>query len=162
MPTSAHQRSTIDDAHGSNTLVDGCQPKLTMLISQTAINFLSNVFSAAFGLLNVVIFTRLLSAGGFGIYALGMAFASISSTLLSSWLRIQILRVEPRGDGTDVRSIVLPGLVLSCFVAPLGYGVARWAGFHSNAATAAVFLAVEMFSLKRAKTYCARGCSRSP
>ena len=32
-----------------------------MLLGQTAINFAANVFSAAFGLISVILFTRLLA-----------------------------------------------------------------------------------------------------
>ena len=52
-----------------------------MLLGQTAINFAANVFSAAFGLVNVVIFTRLFAPAEFGIYVLGAGFAAIRSTV---------------------------------------------------------------------------------
>src|SRR5436305_3082395 len=85
-----------------------------MLVEQTAINFAANVFSAAFGLINVVIFTRLFAPAEFGTYVLGAGFAAILSTFLCSWLRLPIMREQARGDGTDVRGIILPGLLLSC------------------------------------------------
>ena len=50
-----------------------------MLLGQTAINFAANAFSAAFGLVNVVIFTRLFAPAGFGIYVLGAGFAAIAA-----------------------------------------------------------------------------------
>ena len=40
----------------------------TMLVGQTAINFAANVFSAAFGLLNVMVFTRLFAPAEFGSF----------------------------------------------------------------------------------------------
>ena len=69
-----------------------------MLVGQTAINFAANVFSAAFGLLNVMLFTRLFAPGEFGIYVLGAGFAVITSTFLTSWLRLPIMREQARGE----------------------------------------------------------------
>ena len=46
-----------------------------MLVGQTAINFAANVFSAAFGLVNVMVFTRLFAPAEFGTYVLGFGFA---------------------------------------------------------------------------------------
>src|ERR1700716_3309540 len=96
-----------------------------MLVEQTAINFCANVFSAAFGLLNVVIFTRLFAPAEFGTYVLGVGFATVTSIFFASWLRLPILREQSRGDGTDVRGIVLPGFLLSCLAAPAAYFAAR-------------------------------------
>ena len=113
-----------------------------MLLGQTAINFAANVFSAAFGLVNVVIFTRLFAPAEFGIYVLGAGFAAIASTFMVTWLRLPIMREQARGDGTDVRGIVVPGLLLSCATAPVAYGAAKLAGLADNAAIAAVGLAL--------------------
>src|SRR5262245_5444443 len=98
-----------------------------MLLGQTAINFAANAFSAAFGLVNVVIFTRLFAPAEFGIYVLGAGFAAIASTFMVSWLRLPIMREQARGDGTDVRGIVVPGLLMSCAMAPVAYGAAKLA-----------------------------------
>ena len=70
-----------------------------MLLGQTAINFAPNAFSAAFGLVNVVIFTRLFTPVEFGSYVLGAGFAAIASTFMVSWLRLPIMREQTRGDG---------------------------------------------------------------
>jgi O-antigen/teichoic acid export membrane protein len=113
-----------------------------MLVGQTAINFAANVFSAAFGLLNVMVFTRLFAPAEFGSYVLGAGFAVIASTFLTSWLRLPIMREQARGDGTDVRGIVVPGLLLSCLMAPVAYLSARLVGLENGAAVAAVGLAL--------------------
>jgi O-antigen/teichoic acid export membrane protein len=113
-----------------------------MLLGQTAINFAANVFSAAFGLINVVIFTRLFAPAEFGVYVLGAGFAAIASTFMVTWLRLPIMREQARGDGTDVRGIVVPGLLLSCATGPVAYGAAKLAGLTDNAAIAAVGLAL--------------------
>jgi O-antigen/teichoic acid export membrane protein len=119
-------------------VIGDLQRKHPKLISQTAINFAANGFSAAFGLLNVIIFTRLLSTAEYGVYALGLGFAAIVSTVVASWVRLYIIRTEPRGEATDVRSIALPGLLLSCLIAPLGYIAGLLSGLQSGAAIAAV------------------------
>jgi O-antigen/teichoic acid export membrane protein len=113
-----------------------------MLVEQTAINFAANVFSAAFGLLNVIVFTRLFAPAEFGTYVLGAGFAAIVSTFLCSWLRLPIMREQARGDGTDVRGIILPGLFLSCLLAPFAYVAARLVGLGNGPAVAAIGLAV--------------------
>ena len=113
-----------------------------MLVEQTAINLAANVLSAAFGLINVIVFTRLFAPAEFGIYVLGAGFAAIVSTFMCSWLRLPIMREQARGDGTDVRGVVLPGLLLSCLLAPIAYGAARLAGLATGPAMAAIALAV--------------------
>jgi O-antigen/teichoic acid export membrane protein len=56
-----------------------------MLVGQTAINFAANVISAAFGLINVVVFTRLFAPAEFGTYVLGLGFGTIASTFMTTW-----------------------------------------------------------------------------
>ncbi len=113
-----------------------------MLVGQTAINFAANVVSAAFGLINVIVFTRLFAPAEFGVYVLGAGFATIFSTFLTTWLRLPIMREQARGDGTDIRGIVVPGLLLSGILAPLGYVGALTIGLSSEPAMAAAALAL--------------------
>jgi O-antigen/teichoic acid export membrane protein len=113
-----------------------------MLVSQTAINFAANVVSAVFGLINVVIFTRLFAPAEFGTYVLGAGFATIASTFMTTWLRLPIMREQARGDGTDIRGIVLPGLVLSGLLAPISYVGALAIGLASEPSFAAAGLAL--------------------
>jgi O-antigen/teichoic acid export membrane protein len=115
-----------------------------MLVGQTAINFTANVISAAFGLINVMVFTRLFAPAEFGTYVLGVGFAAIATAFMSNWLRLPIMREQARGDGTDIRGILLPGLMLTCLLAPLAYAVAFLAGFGSGSAMAAAALALAM------------------
>src|ERR1700733_4387222 len=115
-----------------------------MLVGQTAINFAANVISAAFGLINVMVFTRLFAPAEFGPYVLGVGFAAIAPAFMSNWLRLPIMREQARGDGTDIRGIVLPGLLVSCGLAPLSYVVAILSGFGGEAAMAATALALAM------------------
>jgi O-antigen/teichoic acid export membrane protein len=113
-----------------------------MLLGQTAVNFAANVFSAVFGLVNVMVFTRLFPPAEFGTYVLGIGFAAIASTFMTSWLRLPIMREQARGDGTDIRGVLVPGLVLSCLLAPLAYICAPLAGLDGGAALAAAALAL--------------------
>src|SRR6202162_2463614 len=113
-----------------------------MLIGQTAINFFANLVSAAFGLLNVMIFTRLFAPADFGTYVLGTGFAAIASTFLTTWLRLPIMRLQARGDGTDVSGILAPGLLLSCLLVPFVYLATLAAGLDNGPALAAAGLAL--------------------
>jgi O-antigen/teichoic acid export membrane protein len=113
-----------------------------MLFGQTAINFAANVFSAAFGLINVVVFTRLFAPAEFGTYVLGLGFGTIASTFMTTWLRLPIMREQARGDGTDIRGIVVPGLLISCLAAPVTFLGAMLIGLDSGPALAAAGLAV--------------------
>ena len=113
-----------------------------MLVGQTAINFAANVISAAFGLINVVVFTRLFAPAEFGTYVLGLGFGTIASTFMTTWLRLPIMREQARGDGTDIRGIIVPGLLISCLLAPLSYLGAILIGLTSGPALAAAGLAV--------------------
>src|ERR1700722_3552813 len=113
-----------------------------MLVGQTAINFAANLISAVFGLINVMVFTRLFAPAEFGTYVLGVGFASIATSFMSNWLRLPIMREQARGDGTDIRGILLPGLLLSGLLAPLIYLVAVLVGFSSASALAAAGLAL--------------------
>ena len=61
-----------------------------MLARQTVFYFVANAFSAVFGLVNVVVFTRFFTADAFGDYLLGFGFATLFATFLSSAMRLSI------------------------------------------------------------------------
>jgi O-antigen/teichoic acid export membrane protein len=113
-----------------------------MLIGQASINLSANILSALLGLLSVFIFTRLFSPHDYGIYLLGVGFASVISTFLAGWFRNLILSGHARDDGTDVRGLVISGYLICCLVAPAAYGLGRLVGLDAAAAMAAVALAV--------------------
>lgn len=150
-----HEESTIDieEAVSTRRREAGAVPlpaggHTRANIMQAATYFFANVFSAVFGLVNVVVFTRLFDPRDYGIYVLGMAFAIVLSTGLTSWLRLPILRENARGDGSDVRGTVLVGLVLSCIVAPLAYPIALLSGLTKDIAAAATAVAVMIGSFE--------------
>ena len=98
-----------------------------MLIGQASINLSANILSALLGLLSVFIFTRLFSPHDYGIYLLGIGFASVVSTFLAGWFRNIILSGHARNDGTDVRGpgdlrifALLPGCTRRLWVGPAG------------------------------------------
>ncbi len=111
-----------------------------MLARHTAFYFLANAFSAVFGLVNVVVFTRLFAAEAFGDYLLGFAFATFFATFLSSAIKLAILRDQARGDGTDVRPAALAALLLCALASPLGYLAARLANLAPAVAAASIGL----------------------
>jgi O-antigen/teichoic acid export membrane protein len=113
-----------------------------MLIGKSAINLAANVFSAALGLANVVVFTRWFAPADYGVYVIGLGFASVVSTLLSTWLRLPIMREQARGDGTDIRAYVLIGLAASGLLAPATFLFGLGIGLSLQAATASVLFAL--------------------
>jgi O-antigen/teichoic acid export membrane protein len=113
-----------------------------MLIGQTSINLSANILSAVLGLLSVSVFTRLFSAHDYGIYLLGIGFASVVSTFLAGWFRNLIMSRHARDDGGDVRGLVISGYLLCCLAAPVAFGLGRLVGLDGFAAAAAVGLAV--------------------
>jgi O-antigen/teichoic acid export membrane protein len=113
-----------------------------MLIGQASINFSANILSALLGLLSVFVFTRLFSPHDYGVYLLGLGFASVISVFLVGWFRNLILSQHARSDGTDVRGLVISGYIICCLTAPIAYGLGRLVGLDSSAALAAVVLSV--------------------
>ncbi len=113
-----------------------------MLIRQATINLSANVLSALLGLLSVFVFTRLFSAHDYGIYLLGVGFASVISVAFIGWFRNLILSEHAKNDGTDIRGLVISGYLVACLSAPLAYGLGRLVGLDAWAAAAAVGLAI--------------------
>ncbi|MBR0937679.1 lipopolysaccharide biosynthesis protein [Bradyrhizobium jicamae] len=113
-----------------------------MLIGQASINLTANVISALLGLLSVFIFTRLFTPHDYGVYLLGVGFASVISVFLVGWFRNLILSGHARNDGTDVRGVAASGYLICCLTAPIAFLLARLVGLDASAALAAVVLAV--------------------
>lgn len=113
-----------------------------MLIGQTSLYLIANAGSAIVGLLSVWVFTRLFSPHDYGTYLLGVGLAAVVSVFLAGWFRNLIMGGHARNDGTDVRGTVIAGYVVSCLLTPIAYGIARLVGLGTEAAIAAVVLAV--------------------
>ena len=112
-----------------------------MLIGQATINLSANILSALLGLLSVFIFTRLFSPHDYGVYLLGVGFATVIGSFLAGWFRNLILSGHARNDGTDVRGLVISGYVICCLAAPVAFGLGRLVGLDAMATAAAVGLA---------------------
>jgi O-antigen/teichoic acid export membrane protein len=112
------------------------------MIGLASINLIANILSAGLGLLSVFIFTRLFSPHEYGIYVLGVGFASVVSTFLAGWFRNLILSKHARDDGTDVRALVLHGYLLCCLTAPAAFGLGRLLGLDAVLSAAAISLAI--------------------
>jgi O-antigen/teichoic acid export membrane protein len=97
-----------------------------MLIGQASINLTANILSALLGLLSVFIFTRLFSPHDYGVYLLGVGFASVISVFLVGWFRNLILSGHARNDGIDVRGLVISGYLICCLTAPMAYVPGGW------------------------------------
>ncbi len=113
-----------------------------MLIGQAGINLSANILSALLGLLSVFFFTRLFSPHDYGVYLLGVGFATVVSTFLAGWFRNLILSGHARNDGTDVRGLVISGYFVCCLLIPVAWALGRLAGLGALASVAAVSLAV--------------------
>src|SRR4051812_32466353 len=94
-----------------------------MLIRRTTVNLSANVLSALFGLLGIFVFTRLFSAREYGVYLLGVAFASVISAALIGWLRNPLPSEHASNDRADVRGSVLSGYVVTCLLAPAAWAL---------------------------------------
>jgi O-antigen/teichoic acid export membrane protein len=113
-----------------------------MMIGLASINLTANVLSAGLGLLGVFIFTRLFASHDYGVYLLGVGFASVVSTFFAGWFRNLILSNHAQENGTDIRGVVLRGYVLCCLTAPAAYGLGRLVGLDAGPTAAAVLLAI--------------------
>src|SRR3982074_1972993 len=113
-----------------------------MLIGQASINFSANILSEVLGLLRVFVFTRLFSPHDYGVYLLGVGFASVISVFLVGWFRNLILSGHDEDDGTDVRGLVISGYLGCCLTAPIAYGFGQLVVLYVAAALAAVVLSV--------------------
>jgi O-antigen/teichoic acid export membrane protein len=113
-----------------------------MLIGQASINLTANVLSAVLGLLSVFVFTRLFSPHDYGVYLLGVGFASVISVFLAGWFRNLVLSGHARNDGTEVRGVVASGFALVCLTTPLAFVLARLIGLDTTPALAAVALSI--------------------
>jgi O-antigen/teichoic acid export membrane protein len=113
-----------------------------MLIGQASINLTANVLSAVLGLLSVFVFTRLFSPHDYGVYLLGVGFASVISVFLAGWFRNLVLSGHARNDGTEVRGQIASGFGLVCLTTPLAFALGRLIGLDTAAALAAVALSV--------------------
>jgi len=91
------------------------------LISNGFIYFIVRVGNGVFSIAALAVFTRLLSPEEYGIYALGVAVATIASGVLFQWLNVAISRFYPThiNDPHKVMGVVSFGFWVSTAVAAL-------------------------------------------
>ncbi|GAC1332319.1 MAG: oligosaccharide flippase family protein [Beijerinckiaceae bacterium] len=90
-----------------------------MLIRHASHYLFSSGISAAFGLLSVVVFTRALSDGEYGIYVIGTSTAGILSSILFAWIRLSVLRYQSEGKSVDLRATALVAYAIAALVSPV-------------------------------------------
>ncbi len=96
------------------------------LVRQTSTYLAANAASAVFGLLNVVIFTRLINPADYGVYIVGTAFSAIAIAMLFTWLRQGILREQAKNDGSDIRGTIILGFIMACLPFPIIFTAASY------------------------------------
>jgi O-antigen/teichoic acid export membrane protein len=113
------------------------------LLRQTVVYFAANAVAAAFGLINVVLFTRLLGTADYGVYVIGTSLATILSSVLFTWLKRAALREEAKAGGSELRATILLGALLCGLAAPAFYPLlSPLIGLAPPATAAAILLAV--------------------
>lgn len=82
---------------------------------------IASVIVAVFGFLSAATFTRLLSPGDYGIYVLGVGIAGFVSSILFTWVRFSVMRLQSEGVQRDLRRTALAGYGMSAATAPLAF-----------------------------------------
>src|SRR5579859_6006315 len=80
---------------------------------------IASVVAAAFGFISSATFTRLLSPADYGIYIIGVGIAGFVSSILFTWLRFSVVRLQSEGSGRDLRATAFTGYGMSVAAAPL-------------------------------------------
>jgi O-antigen/teichoic acid export membrane protein len=122
------------------------------LVRQTSTYLVANAASAAFGLLNVVIFTRLIRPADYGVYVVGTALSGIIVAMLFTWLRQGILREEAKADGNDIRGTIILGFVTTCLPIPLLFSTASYLmamDWRATAAASTLAICVGFFEMSQ-------------
>ena len=84
---------------------------------------IASVIAAVFGFLGTATFTRLLSPGDYGVYVIGVGMAGFVSSILFTWIRFSVMRLQSEGGQRDLRATALAGYGISVVAAPLLFPV---------------------------------------
>ena len=90
-----------------------------MLVRHASQYMIASVIAAVFGFLSAAAFTRLLSPGDYGIYVVGVGIAGFVSSILFTWVRFSVMRLQAEGVQRDLRRTALAGYGISAATAPL-------------------------------------------
>ena len=74
---------------------------------QAGLYLASSISSAALGFAATALFTRLYAPAEYGVYFSANAVGGILSAMLFTWVRLSVLRIEARQDGSDIRATAL-------------------------------------------------------
>src|SRR5215469_902169 len=80
---------------------------------------IASAIAAVFGFLGTATFTRLLSPGDYGVYVIGVGIAGFVSSILFTWIRFSVMRLQSEGGPRDLRATALAGYGMSVAVAPV-------------------------------------------
>ena len=97
----------------------GCGNKVLSLISHSFLYFAVRVGNGVVAIATLAVFTRLLSPEEYGVYALGMAVATVASGVLFQWLNVAISRFYPPhlDDPSKVMGVVSFGFWIATALA---------------------------------------------
>lgn len=90
------------------------------MFRQAASYLMANVVSAVFGLIMVVLFTRILGPAEYGVYIIGFGIATMTSALCFGWVKASIVPLTAGGD-TDLRLTAAIGLAGLGLLVPIAY-----------------------------------------
>lgn len=74
---------------------------------QAGLYMASSILAAALGFAATALFTRLYAPAEYGLYLTANAVGGILSAMLFTWVRLSVLRIEARRDGSDIRATAL-------------------------------------------------------
>lgn len=80
---------------------------------------IASVIAAAFGFLGAATFTRLLAPGDYGVYVVGVGISGYISSILFTWVRFSVMRLQSEGVQRDLRLTALAGYGISVATIPL-------------------------------------------
>lgn len=80
---------------------------------------IAGVVAAVFGFLGTATFTRLLLPGDYGIYVVGVGISGFMSSILFTWVRFSVMRLQSEGGHRDFRATAFAGYGISAAAAPL-------------------------------------------
>jgi len=103
---------------------------------------IASVIAAVFGFLGTATFTRLLAPGEYGIYVIGVGIAGFVSSILFTWVRYSVMRLQSEGQ-IDLRATALTGYGISAAAAALSLPVIMQFEFYRwQEICCAIFLAL--------------------
>ena len=84
---------------------------------------IASVIAAVFGFLGTATFTRLLSPGDYGVYVIGIGMAGFVSSILFTWIRFSVMRLQSEGGQQDLVRRHWPDTEFRAVAAPILFPV---------------------------------------